>query len=208
MAVVSHTSVVERFESLPDPQDVRNRRPLLVGLIIIAVCGVIVGCEGPTTVHRWAKLPDDFPLKQTWPSIEAIGMATRITEYQNGKPSDGTRYYITSRHMSGKKFGAAVRDHWRIENSPHWVLDVTFDEDQSRAQARRLADNFTWLRSLAIGRLKQHASKHGIKGKRQITSWSNDDLTDSSCHHSHLMGARLVVVAEWAVRSSKWDIPM
>ena len=71
-----------------------------------------------------------------------------------------------------------MRGHWAIENSLHWVLDVTFDEDQSRARERRLADNFAWLRRLAIGLLKQHPSQHSIKGKRQIAGWSNDFLTE------------------------------
>jgi predicted transposase YbfD/YdcC len=125
-----------------------------------------------------AKLPDDFPLKEKWPGLKAIGMACRITEYADGQASDEIRYYISSRYTSGKKFGAAVRDHWGIENSLHWVLDVTFDEDQSRARERRLADNFAWLRRMAIGLLKQHPSKHSIKGKRQIAGWSNDFLAE------------------------------
>jgi hypothetical protein len=71
-----------------------------------------------------------------------------------------------------------VRGHWCIENCLHWQLDVTFGEDQSRARDRRLADNIAWLRRLAIGLLKQHPSKHSIKGKRQIAGWSNHFLTE------------------------------
>lgn len=67
-----------------------------------------------------AKLPDDFPLKEKWPGLKAIGMAVRVTEHTDGRASDDVRYYITSRYTSGKRFAAAVRGHWSIENSLHW----------------------------------------------------------------------------------------
>lgn len=131
-----------------------------------------------------AKLPDDFPLAKQWPGLKAIGMAVRVTEHDDGRASDDVRYYITSRYTNGKKFAEAVRGHWAIENSLHWVLDVTFDEDQSRARNRRLADNLAWLRRLAIGLLRQHPAKHSIKGKQQLAGWSNDFLTETLAIHT------------------------
>ena len=122
------------------------------------------------------KLPDDFPFKKLWPSVKAIGMAIRITENSDGTTSDDIRYFIVSRYLSGKRFAQSVRGHWGIENSLHWVLDVTFNEDQSRTRHRRLADNLSWLRRFAISLLKQHPSKSSIKGKSQIAGWSNDFL--------------------------------
>ncbi|MBC8875535.1 MAG: transposase family protein [Planctomycetes bacterium] len=59
-ATVSLDSVVKYFESLPDPRHTRNRRHLLVDVIVIAVCGVIVGCEGLTAIERWAKAKKDW----------------------------------------------------------------------------------------------------------------------------------------------------
>ena len=122
------------------------------------------------------KLPDDFAFKKLWPGIKAIGMAIRITEKSDGTTSEDVRYFIVSRYLSGKRFAQSVRGHWGIENSLHWVLDVTFNEDQSRAQERRMADNLSWLRRFAISLLKQHPSKDSIKGKSQIAGWSNDFL--------------------------------
>jgi len=122
------------------------------------------------------KLPDDFAFKKLWPGIKAIGMAIRVTEKSDGTTSDDIRYFIVSRYLSGKRFAQSVRGHWGIENSLHWVLDVTFNEDQSRAQERRVADNLSWLRRFAISLLKQHPSKDSIKGKSQIAGWSNDFL--------------------------------
>src|SRR4051812_37544119 len=43
------------FESLDDPRHTRNRKHLLVDIAVIAVCGILCGCDGPTAIHRWAK---------------------------------------------------------------------------------------------------------------------------------------------------------
>ena len=60
MAVVLPTSMVKHFESLPDPRHERNRRHRLVDVIVIAACGVIAGCEGPTAIHRWATVKEPW----------------------------------------------------------------------------------------------------------------------------------------------------
>ena len=124
-----------------------------------------------------AKLPDDFAFTKQWSGIKAIGMATRVTEKSDGTESSDVRYFIASRYLSGKRFAQSVRGHWGIENSLHWVLDVTFNEDQSRARERYMADNLSWLRRFGITLLKQHPSKDSIKGKSQIAGWSNEFLT-------------------------------
>ncbi len=103
-------------------------------------------------------------------------MAVRITEKSDGTTSDDVRYFIVSRYLSGPRFARAVRGHWGIENSLHWVLDVTFDEDQSRTRNRHMANNLSWLRRFAISLLKRHPSTDSIKGKRERAGWSNDFL--------------------------------
>ncbi|MHC4407168.1 MAG: ISAs1 family transposase [Planctomycetota bacterium] len=124
------------------------------------------------------KIPKDFLLSKEWPSVKAVGMVVRTTVDHEGRESGDVRYFIASRLLSGKRFAQAVRGHWGIENSLHWVLDVTFDEDQSRARERRLADNLSWLRRFAISMLKRHPSKDSIKGKSEIAGWNNDFLME------------------------------
>ena len=58
--IVSLSSLVEHFKDLEDPRDPRNHRHLLVDIVVISVCGVIVGCEGPTAIERWAKVKQDW----------------------------------------------------------------------------------------------------------------------------------------------------
>jgi len=85
----------------------------------------------------------------------------------------------TSRlYLSGKRFAEAVRNHWSIENSLHWVLDVTFGEDQSRTRNRRMADNLSWLRRFAVSLLKCHPAKESIRGKSRMAGWNNEFLME------------------------------
>ena len=112
----------------------------------------------------------------TLKGIKAVGMAVRVTEKNDGTTNGDVRYFITSRYLTGKRLAQAVRGHWGIENSLHWVLDVTFDEDQSRTRKRRIADNLSWLRRFAISLLKRHPSNHSVKGKSEMAGWSNEFL--------------------------------
>jgi len=111
-----------------------------------------------------AQVPSDFAARADWPWIKAIGTAVRITTHADGTQSDEVRYYMLSRFLSGKRFGEAVRSHWSIE-SMHWVLDVTFREDESRTRERTLANNLSWLRRFAVTLLKRHPVKDSIRGK-------------------------------------------
>ena len=111
-----------------------------------------------------AQVPSDFAANEEWPWIKAIGTAVRITTHPDGTQSDEVRYYMLSRFLSGKRFAEAVRSHWSIE-SMHWVLDVTFREDESRTRERTLANNLSWLRRFAVTLLKRHPIKDSIRGK-------------------------------------------
>jgi predicted transposase YbfD/YdcC len=48
------------FESLSDPRHTRNRKHLLIDIVVIAVCGMVCGCDGPTAIHRWAANRHDW----------------------------------------------------------------------------------------------------------------------------------------------------
>ncbi|MGL4462653.1 MAG: ISAs1 family transposase [Planctomycetia bacterium] len=63
-----------------------------------------------------------------------------MTTNADGAESYETRYYVAGRYLSAETFAAAVRGHWSIE-AMHWVLDVTFREDEHRSRDRTLVDN-------------------------------------------------------------------
>jgi predicted transposase YbfD/YdcC len=123
-----------------------------------------------------AKVPRDFAAGRDWPCVKAIGYAVRITRHADGTGSDEVRYYLSSRYLSGKRFGEAVRGHWGIE-SMHWVLDVNFREDDSRTRERTLANNLSWLRRFAVTLLKRHPEKDSLRGKMIACSLNTDFLT-------------------------------
>jgi predicted transposase YbfD/YdcC len=127
-------------------------------------------------LYYLAKLPSRFPLRKEWPGLKAIGLAVRITQHAGGKETQELRSYISSKYLSGARFANVVRQHWGIE-ALHWVLDVNFNEDQTRTQERRLANNLSWLRRFAIGLLKKLPGNESLRGKQRAVNWSTDVLT-------------------------------
>lgn len=123
------------------------------------------------------KLPANFPLKKAWPWVKAIGYSLRITQNADGSETTEVRYYILSRYLSGKRFSEAVRQHWSIE-AMHWVLDVNFREDDSRARERTLGNNLSWLRRFAISLLKRHPVKDSLRGKMVRCMMDTSFLTE------------------------------
>jgi predicted transposase YbfD/YdcC len=123
------------------------------------------------------KVPRDFAPAKGWPWVKAIGYSVRITRHADGTGSDEVRYYLSSRYLSGRRFGEAVRGHWGIE-SMHWVLDVNFREDDSRTRERTLGNNLSWLRRFAVTLLKRHPDKDSLRGKMISCSLNTDYLTE------------------------------
>ncbi len=123
------------------------------------------------------RVPRDFALKEEWPWIQAIGYALRVTQHADGRETDQTRFYILSRYLSGKRFSEAVRGHWSIE-SMHWVLDVTFREDDSRTRERALGNNLSWLRRFAVTLLKHHPVNDSLRGKMLRCLMNTEFLTE------------------------------
>jgi predicted transposase YbfD/YdcC len=124
-----------------------------------------------------AKVPRDFASAKDWPWVRAIGYSVRITRDADGTESDEVRYYLSSRYLSGKRFGEAVRGHWGIE-AMHWVLDVNFREDDSRTRERTMGNNLSWLRRFAVTLLKRHPEKDSLRGKMMSCMLNNDFLTE------------------------------
>ncbi len=82
---------------------------------------------------------------------------------------------MTSSDADGPALASAVRDHWAIENSLHWVLDVGFREDDSRLRDRNAAANFAVIRKIAVNLVKAEKSPKGsIKGRRKAAGWDNE----------------------------------
>ena len=85
-----------------------------------------------------------------------------------------TRYYLSSARLTPEAFARAVRSHWAIENSLHWVLDVTFDEDRARNRTDNGPENLAILRRLTLNLLRTARPNLPISRKRKRSGWSDN----------------------------------
>ncbi len=95
----------------------------------------------------------------------------------NGQITTENRFFISSLPSQAALLMNAVRTHWSIENSLHWVLDVSFDEDACRLRRASAAHNMALLRHLALNLLsKDSSSKRGIAARRKRAAWDQTYL--------------------------------
>src|SRR3954451_2285153 len=128
--------------------------------------------------------PKSLPGFTQWKGLKSIGLVTSRC-LRERKETIEVRYSISSLEVDVKQFARAVRGHWSIENGCHWVLDMTFREDESRIRERHLRENFAWLNRFALSLLKQHPGRQSVVMKRRSCGWSDDFLmevvTGSTC---------------------------
>jgi predicted transposase YbfD/YdcC len=92
-----------------------------------------------------------------WAGLKTIVMVVRSSQHWN-KTTQEVQFYITSLASDANKIGSAIRQHWGIENSVHWTLDVTFHEDESRIRSLHSPQNFALLRRIALNALERESS--------------------------------------------------
>ena len=112
-----------------------------------------------------------------WADLRVIGQCYRERTV-GGKTGEEMHYFIGSRRMTARRYGEVLRGHWRIENSLHWQLDVTFGEDANREQGRTAAQNLAGLRRLALSLLKRHPSKKSVAQKRLSAAYNTAFLEE------------------------------
>jgi predicted transposase YbfD/YdcC len=130
-----------------------------------------------TRTYLQLPAPESLPGFAHWKGLKSIGLATSCC-LRDGKETIEVRYYISSLEVDVKQFARAVRGHWSIENGCHWVLDMTFREDESRLREQHLRENFGWLNRFALSLLKQHPGRQSVVMKRRSCGWSDDFLME------------------------------
>jgi predicted transposase YbfD/YdcC len=115
--------------------------------------------------------------RDEWAGLTTIGMCYSERTVA-GETTAEARYFIGSKRASAKYYGAGLRNHWGIENSLHWQLDVTFKEDHNRVSRRNAAENLALLRRLTLSLLQAHPAKLSVAKKRFAAALDPDFLEE------------------------------
>ena len=81
-----------------------------------------------------------------------------------------------------KAAAEAVRGHWSIENSHHWIMDMVFCDDECRIRKDNAPANFATLKHIASNLLRAAPGKESIRVKRRMAAWDEDFLADVLAH--------------------------
>jgi predicted transposase YbfD/YdcC len=128
--------------------------------------------DWPQAVAQWPGL-HSIVLVETQRAVAMVEPEAGI-QWQGGAVQ--RRYYLSSLPAEAPALLEAVRAHWGIENSVHWVLDVAFQEDACRIRKDHAPRNLATLRHLALNLLRQAHDKNGLKARRLRAGWDNDYL--------------------------------
>jgi len=124
-----------------------------------------------TAVHDVAWLQE----RHDWPGLRGVIMVENTRELAD-KVERETRFYITSLAWLAIQLGPAIRSHWAVENSLHWVMDMIFRDDECRVRTDHAPANFTTLRHMALNLIRKAPSKDSLRLKRKVAAWDDDFL--------------------------------
>jgi len=124
-----------------------------------------------TVIHDVAWLQE----RHDWPGLKAIVMVESIREI-DGKSELETRFYITSLLLAAVQLGLIVRNHWAVENSLHWVMDMIFRDDECRVRTEHAPANFTTIKHMAHNLLRRAPGKDSLRLRRKVAAWDDEFL--------------------------------
>ena len=174
-------TVHEEVKSFLDATLLEQQRPRLQGAKLSKAAATLASLEtvekdhGRLEIRRYYQSDhlDWFADRPKWEGLQSVGMVESVREV-DGKTTVERRYYLASLPLGIETLARAVRGHWGVENKVHWIMDVCFREDQSRARAGYAAENLATLRRLALNLLKQEKTKkRGIRGKQLNAGWDH-----------------------------------
>jgi predicted transposase YbfD/YdcC len=113
--------------------------------------------------------------RHAWPGLKSVVMVESTREL-SGKTERETRFYITSLVLLATQIGPLVRDHWAVENSLHWVLDMVFRDDECRLRTDHAPANFTTLKHMALNLIRRAKTKDSIRLRRKVAAWNDEFL--------------------------------
>jgi predicted transposase YbfD/YdcC len=122
-----------------------------------------------------------------WPELSAVLAVETIRGVSGtGKVEAEIRYFLTSCGDDPAVLARAIRRHWAIENALHWVLDVTFREDDSRVRDRAAARNLALLRKIALNLVaRDRGNRASLRGRRKMAAWSDAYMLQIIANQTH-----------------------
>lgn len=114
--------------------------------------------------------------RHDWPGLKSIIMVQSIREF-DGRIERETRFYISSLKASAERLAGAIRSHWAVENSLHWVMDMVFRDDECRIRKENAPANFAVIKHIANNLLRASPGSESMRLKRRMAAWDDDFLT-------------------------------
>ena len=124
-----------------------------------------------TAIHEIGWLQE----RHDWPGLQAVLMVESRREI-DGKIEQETRFYLTSLVWLASQLGPVVRDHWSVENSLHWVMDMIFRDDECRVRTDHAPANFTTLKHMALNLIRKAPGKDSLRLRRKVAAWDDEFL--------------------------------
>jgi predicted transposase YbfD/YdcC len=135
------------------------------------------GDHGRIETRKYTALHDISWLQERhdWVGLNAIVMVESTRE-TGSKIETETRFYITSLTDTAERIASAVRGHWAVENSLHWVMDMVFRDDDCRVREGNAAANFVTLKHMAHNLARRAPGKMSIRARRKAAAWDDEYL--------------------------------
>ena len=165
---LAHAAVVEHFD----------QHCFRVGAPLRADCDAFDDTHGRLVRRRVFASTDAAALDALsgWPGLRIV-LAVESIRSVNSTPTkveSGIRYFLSSCPDGPDVLGKAIRSHWAVENALHWVLDVTFREDDSRVRDRTAARNLALLRRIALNIVgRDKTTKASVRARRKKAAWND-----------------------------------
>ncbi len=129
-----------------------------------------------TRVYTSIDAIDWLEEQHDWAGLRSIVMVESVREIIAGKTESETRFYISSLAADAERQGEAIRGHWGVENSHHWVMDMVFRDDECRIRKDNAPANFATIKHIASNLMRRAAGKHSMRVKRRLAAWDDSFL--------------------------------
>ena len=113
--------------------------------------------------------------RHDWPGLNGV-VIVESQRATGDKTERETRFYSTSLVLLAALIGPMVREHWAVENSLHWVMDMIFRDDECRVRTDHAPANFTTIKHMALNLIRRASGKHSLRARRKVAAWDDDFL--------------------------------